>query len=137
MISGRCLCGAIAWRLDGVVDLINYCHCAMCRKIHGAPFGAFAQAHSRDFRWLSGESSISRYESSPGTFRCFCPICGSGVPVLEGDEAIIPAGGIDGDPGVRPSIHIFAGSKAPWYEISDALPRHEAFPPEWSAEGDA
>src|SRR6266704_3416989 len=31
----------------------------------------------------------------------------------------IPAGSIDGDPGARPSVHIFVGSKASWYEITD------------------
>lgn len=130
MIAGRCLCGAVAWRLDGAVDLINYCHCSMCRRVHGAPFGAFAHAHTRDFRWLKGEASIARYASSPGIFRCFCPTCGSPVPVVEDDEVTLPAGGIEGDPGVRPSLHIFTADKAAWYEIADALPQHRAFPPE-------
>jgi hypothetical protein len=38
-------------------------------------------------------------------------------------------GGVDGDPGGRPSGHIFVGSKAPWYEIADDLPQHEEYPP--------
>ncbi len=50
--------------------------------------------------------------------------------MIEGDEVSIPAGGIDGDPGVRPSVHIFTGSKAPWYSIADDLPQFERFPPE-------
>ena len=133
MITGSCLCGSVAWELDGTVDLINYCHCTMCRKIHGAPFGAFAHAHTRNFHWLRGDSAIARYESSSGIFRCFCSVCGSAIPVVEDDEVIIPAGGIEGDVGVRPSVHIFVASKAPWYEITDSLPQHDRFPPddEW------
>ena len=133
MITGNCLCGTVAWQLDGTIDLINYCHCTMCRKVHGAPFGAFAHAHANGFRWLRGESSVTRFESSPNVFRCFCPKCGSSVPVIEDDEVCIPAGSINGDPDVRPSIHIFVGSKAPWYEIADTLPQHDGFPPaeEW------
>lgn len=130
MIAGRCLCGAVAWRLDGAIDHINFCHCSMCRRVHGAPFGAFAHARSRDFRWLKGDASIARYESSPGIFRCFCPTCGSAVPVVEDDTVTLPAGGIEGDPGVRPSVHIFTGDKAAWYEIADALPQYRAFPPD-------
>jgi hypothetical protein len=129
MITGACLCGGVAWRLDGAIELINYCHCTMCRRIHGAAFGVFAHARARDFRWLCGATSIKHYESSPGVFRCFCPNCGSSVPVVEADEVCIPAGGIDGDPGVRPSVHIFVASKAPWHEITDTLPRHAGFPP--------
>jgi hypothetical protein len=38
-------------------------------------------------------------------------------------------GTVDGDPGVRPSEHIFVASKAPWHEITDALPQFEGWPP--------
>jgi hypothetical protein len=38
-------------------------------------------------------------------------------------------GGLDDEPPLRPSQHIFVASKAPWYEIADALPRHDEFPP--------
>jgi hypothetical protein len=130
MISGGCLCGEVAWEFRAAIELVNYCHCSMCRKVHGAPFGAFAHGKADAFRWMRGESSISRFESSPGIYRCFCSVCGSTVPVIEGDEVTIPAGGIDGDPGVRPSVHIFVGSKAPWYEITDELPQFDRFPPD-------
>jgi hypothetical protein len=41
----------------------------------------------------------------------------------------MPAGCLDDDPGARPRAHIFAASKAPWYEISGELPRFEEYPP--------
>jgi hypothetical protein len=28
------------------------------------------------------------------------------------------------DPGIRPSAHIFVGSKAPWFTITDDLPQY-------------
>jgi len=45
------------------------------------------------------------------------------------DFVVVPAGVLDGDPGIRPTYHIFVGSKAPWHEIADQLPRHEEYPP--------
>jgi hypothetical protein len=132
VITGSCLCNQVAWRLDAEIELINHCHCSMCRKAHGSAFGSFAHAQAAGFRWTRGEASISRYESSPEVFRCFCRVCGSSVPAIEGDEVTIAAGGIDGDPLVRPSVHIFVGSKAAWYDITDALPQYERFPPDWS-----
>jgi hypothetical protein len=36
---------------------------------------------------------------------------------------------VDGDPGVRPTEHIFTGSKAPWHDITDGLPQHREWPP--------
>jgi predicted amidohydrolase len=39
-------------------------------------------------------------------------------------------GTLDDDPGIRPSCHVFVGSKAPWVEIGDQLPQFDTFPPE-------
>ena len=41
----------------------------------------------------------------------------------------LPAGLLDGDPGVRISSHIFVGSKASWCEINDDIPKHEEWAP--------
>lgn len=104
----------------------------MCRKAHGAAFGSFLHAHGRGFRWLSGEARIQNYNSSPGNTRAFCKTCGSNVPVLEdeGSHVIIPAGSMDDDPHVRPIVHIHTASKAPWFQITDALPQFPDYPPE-------
>ena len=42
--------------------------------------------------------------------------------------AVIPLGSLDDDPGRGAQEHIYTGSKAPWYEITDGLPRFEAQP---------
>ena len=39
-----------------------------------------------------------------------------------------PAGSLDSDPGVRPQAHRFAGSRAPWLAITDALPQFPEYP---------
>ncbi|MEO1056718.1 MAG: GFA family protein [Actinomycetota bacterium] len=129
-LTGGCLCGAVRWQVDGDLGTMSHCHCSMCRKAHGAPFATYVSAASGDFRWLSGEESITTYESSPGFVRAFCGHCGSVVPDPpdEEDHVFIPAGCLDGDPGVRPASHIFAATKAPWHIIGDALPRHDAYP---------
>jgi hypothetical protein len=36
---------------------------------------------------------------------------------------------LDDDLGVRPGFHIFVGSKAPWFEITDGLPQYQDYPP--------
>lgn len=137
MLHGSCLCGSIHFQLDDHPQFINYCHCSMCRKVSGSAFGAFLHASGGSFHWLAGQSDIASYASSPGNFRAFCRICGSSVPVLEdnGAHVIIPAGCIDGDPLVRPVVHIHVASKAAWHEVSDSLPRFEGFPPQefWAA----
>ncbi len=41
----------------------------------------------------------------------------------------VSLGTIIGDPKLRPEAHIFVGSKAPWYEITDDLPQFDEWPP--------
>jgi hypothetical protein len=129
-MTGSCLCGQVAWEVDGGFELMSHCHCSMCRKKHGTAFATYVAAPEGAFRWLRGGDRITRYESSPGFIRPFCPRCGSTVPGDAHDGRVfMPAGCLDGDPGVRPLAHIFVASKAPWWEIQDDLPRFDAYPP--------
>jgi hypothetical protein len=45
------------------------------------------------------------------------------------NEFGIALGTLDDDPGVRPESHIFVGSKAPGFEITDELPQYPGYPP--------
>lgn len=136
MVRGSCLCGGVQFEADEI-PLMTNCHCSMCRKAGGGAFGSFAHARPEQFRYLNGRDLISCYESSPGNHRGFCRVCGSIVPVLREDRpsVVIPAGTLDDDPGVRPALHIFTGSKAPWWEIRDELPQFEEFTPGYDREG--
>lgn len=135
-MQGSCLCGTLRYEIEGPFTLMMNCHCSMCRKHHGAPFATFTAAALTGFRWVSGENAVAHYASSPNGKRSFCTMCGSVAPLLmsEAGLAVVPAGTLDEDPGIRPQAHMFVGSKAPWYTISDSLPQHEAYPPEF---GDA
>ena len=130
MVSGSCLCGGIQFEADSIPLMVN-CHCSMCRKFHGAAFGSFAFVPFDEFRLLKGQDLIQLYETSPGSYRGFCRVCGSTVPLLPShpEEVCIPAGLLDDDPGVRPALHLFVGSKAPWWEITDDLPQFEELAP--------
>jgi len=127
MLKGSCLCGAVVYSVDEPLEHFTHCHCSMCRKVHGAPFGSYVRAS--DVIFDSGEQNIARYESSPGFFRCFCNQCGSVLPESLEDEDynFVPAGGLDGDISLRPQAHIFVSSKAEWYIISDQLPQLDRY----------
>ena len=108
-----------------------HCHCSMCRKAHGAAFRSRAAVPAANFRWVQGEALLSGYRSSPGTTRTFCRVCGSNLISVFDDRPEVlglALGTLDDDPGIRPGLHIFVGSKAPWYEIADDLPQYEALP---------
>ena len=134
-LTGQCLCGAIAYEIDDGIGTVVNCHCSKCRRWHGAAFRTRAAVLSKKFKWTRGKEHLSFYESTAPTIKTFCSICGSSLISLIRDNPDyigVPIGGLDQDPGRRPEMHIFVGSKAPWYEITDDLPQYEEWPPEGS-----
>ena len=129
-IRGSCLCGAVRYEVTGSFQVMGHCHCSMCRKSNGAAFATWGIINPDQFRWTSGAELVRGYQSSPERQRCFCGECGSAlVSTHAGAVTEVVVGSVDGDPGARPVEHIFVGSKAPWYEITDALPQHQEWPP--------
>jgi hypothetical protein len=131
-LSGSCLCGGIRYEIDGELRNVLHCHCSMCRKAHGAAFRTRASVSRANFRWMAGEDLLSGYESSPGNRRIFCRVCGSPLASFFADrpESMgLALGTLDADPNARPKCHVFVGSKAPWYEITDDLPQYHALAP--------
>ena len=137
MAEGSCFCGTVRYAVDGPFDSMVSCHCSMCRKHHGSAFATYISAPIDRFRWISGADQLLAYKSSEGGTRNSCATCGSTVPmtVPAYSMAFVPAGPLEGDLGIKPKAHIFVGSKAPWYTITDDLPQHEEYPPEYGAKG--
>ena len=134
-MRGSCLCGAVAWRAEPPFERMSHCHCSRCRKVHGTAFGTYLEVGAERFAHESGRDALVAFQSSPGLTRPFCGHCGAVVPdgAVNDGRVTLPAGPLAGDPGVRPLAHIFVASKAPWYEITDALPRFDAYPPGFGA----
>ncbi len=128
MIRGGCLCGAVRFEIAGKISGIWFCHCSKCRKTTGAAFHPAALCRQANFEWQSGEEEISEYRMPSGYRTRFCRHCGSPVPSLleETESVVLSVGSLDDDPESRPLRHIFAASKAPWFEITDALPQFDA-----------
>jgi hypothetical protein len=133
MVTGACLCGALRFEVEGPFENLMHCHCSMCRKHHGAPFATFVSAPAAGFRWLQGEPI--EYRSSPSGVRHHCGTCGSKSPpkTLARDAVFLPAGNLVGEIGDAGGMHMYVGSKAPWFVIADDLPKHETLPPGWPA----
>ena len=129
---GSCLCGGVAYELEGEHDEILNCHCQRCRKAHGTPYGSILLVDRSRFRWLRGEELLESYRvpDSEHFTHCFCRVCGSSLPVAPWtpEQVMVSAGTLDDDPGARARCHIFVAFKAPWYEIEDDLPQFEEYP---------
>ena len=137
LVTGGCLCRDISFECetDNETDMLH-CHCSMCRKHHGSAFVTLMSVRESQFRWVSGEERLARYQASEASVfqRTFCPRCGSSGPLFTQGWVSMPAGWLDADPGVRPTGHIFTGPqhKASWFEITDRLEQHDNHSGDWS-----
>ena len=137
MNIGSCLCGDVTWEIDGEILMMTNCHCSMCRKSHGGAYGSYISVASADFKWLSGEQNIRNYKSSPQGLRPFCPRCGSLVAAAmpDGESAFMPIGNMEGDIDATLGSHVFAASKAPWFEITDTANQFDEYPDDYNTPG--
>jgi hypothetical protein len=132
VLRGGCLCGAVAYEVPAPLPggAIIRCHCRRCRKARAAAHHANFFVSLEEFRWLRGEDRIQAYKlpDAERFAQAFCGECGSPQPRVV-NRAVVPAATLDDDPGEVGHLHIFVGSKAPWFEIRDALPRYVEYPP--------
>lgn len=126
--TGRCSCGSIEFTLTERPTSACHCHCVSCRRASGAPFMTWVTFPRTSFDITRGR--IAERESSPGVRRGHCADCGMSITYLHADrldEIDISAVSLDAPELVEPAAHIWVEDKAPWYEISDDLPRY----PQW------
>lgn len=127
MHKGSCLCGAVRYEIDAEIKRITHCHCSMCRKAHGAAFGSYGTVPRSGFRFIQGEDAVATYHSSSPVTRTFCRHCGSTLQwysdAAHPEWMSIALGTLDTSLEQPKQKHIFAGSKASWYQINDGLPQ--------------
>jgi hypothetical protein len=126
MLRGSCLCGAVSYEVTGAPVVMYYCHCGTCRKATGTAFATNMIVLTDDFRIVSGQKTLSSFESSPQKRRYFCSRCAS--PIYSQAEQTksmvsVRCGTLDDAPGVEPSVHTWVADRAPWFEIRDELPQ--------------
>ena len=129
MLAGGCLCGAVRYSVeDDFVYALN-CHCSNCRRATGSAFKPFAGIERGKLRVTQGEDSMLIVGDVDASHDVRCKLCGSLLfsVVRDGHYVHVTLGTLADVPAIRPSAHIFVGSKALWYSITDDLPQHDEF----------
>lgn len=128
MLEGRCECGAVRYRVEDEFRYAANCHCSQCRAATGSAFKPFAGIERDKLELTEGGDGLLVFgEDDLNNTRC--ATCGSLLfsVVREGTYVHVALGSLVDPPGIRPTEHIFVGSKAPWFEITDDLPQHEEY----------
>ena len=127
-LTGQCLCGAVQYTVEDEFEYALNCHCSQCRRATGAAFKSFGGIKREALAVTKGGKLLMIF-GDEGAHDVRCGICGSFLYSVCRDAAYVHVtlGSLVDTPSMRPTAHIFVGSKAPWYTITDDLPQHQEF----------
>lgn len=128
MLNGKCECGAVRYRVEDAFRYAMNCHCSRCRAATGSAFKAFAGIEREKLELTNGADGLLVHgDDDLNDTRCAA--CGSLLysVVRDGAYVHVALGSLLDDPSIRPTKHIFVGSKAPWFEIADDLPQFDEY----------
>lgn len=129
-LAGKCFCGAVHYAVADEFAYAMNCHCSQCRRTTGSAFKPMAGIERDKLAVTAGQDKLLIH----GLERCnntHCRLCGSLLysVVRDGAWVHVAMGTLVDTPAIRPTHHIFVGSKAPWFTITDDLPQYEEFAP--------
>lgn len=125
-LAGKCECGAVRYSVADEFLYGSICHCSRCRAATGSAFKPFLGVEREKLELIDGVDRLLIYgEDDLNDTRC--ATCGSLLysVVRDGEYVHVALGSLVDAPSMQPTKHIFVGSKAPWFEITDDLPQFE------------
>ena len=125
ILGGECFCRAVRYEVEDAFGYALNCHCSNCRRTTGSAFKPFAGIAREKFSVSKGGDDLMIY-GDEACHDAHCGKCGSLLYSVVRDGAFVHVamGTLVDDPSIRPTAHIFVGSKAPWLAITDDLPQY-------------
>ncbi|SDT33291.1 GFA family protein [Bradyrhizobium canariense] len=126
ILAGKCLCGAVHYAVADQFAYALNCHCSNCRRATGSAFKPFAGIQREKLVVTKGEGDLMVFGDRYG-HDAHCRTCGSLLysVVRDGAWVHVTMGTLVDDPSIRPKAHIFVGSKARWFAITDDLRQYQ------------
>lgn len=126
ILAGKCFCGAVEYTVSDEFLYAAYCHCSNCRRTTGSAFKPFAGIECEKLVLTEGPRDLMIFGGDRGN-DTHCKLCGSLLysVVRDGGNVHVALGTLVDVPTIRPNKHIFVGSKAPWFVITDGLPQFD------------
>jgi hypothetical protein len=118
----------VRYRVADEFRYASICHCSRCRAATGSAFKAFAGIERDKLKIVAGHDALLIVgEDDLNDTRCSS--CGSLLfsVVRDGAYVHVALGSLTDAPSIRPTEHIFVGSKAPWFDITDDLPQFDEY----------
>jgi hypothetical protein len=130
--EGGCSCGAIRYRLTSEPLFVHCCHCLNCQRQTGSAFVVNLLIEADRVELLAGQPhaiDVPRDEGLGMQRIHRCPACEIAVysQYTYPDALFVRAGTLDDPSWVRPDVHIFTRSKAPWVILPEDVPAFDVF----------
>jgi hypothetical protein len=124
-LHGKCFCGTVQYAVPDEFLYAANCHCSNCRRTTGSAFKPFAGIEREKLTLTQGHADLLIFGDEQGN-DTHCKLCGSLLYsiVRAGAYVHVAMGTLVDAPTIRPTKHIFVGSKAPWFTITDDLPQY-------------
>jgi hypothetical protein len=128
MLAGKCECGAVRYTVADEFLYAANCHCSNCRAATGSAFKPFAGIEREKLEVVDGADELLIVGEADAN-HTRCRACGSLLysVVRDGKYVHVAMGSLVDAPSITPTEHIFVGSKAAWFEITDELPQHDTY----------
>jgi hypothetical protein len=129
-LEGSCLCGSIAFEVEGPIRGVGSCHCSKCRKVSGTAGNAQFIVRASRFTWTRGQDQGAIFKLPSGWGPTRCKVCGSPLPeTYDGGQRVwVPAGLMDSPLDTEIIQHIFCGSRADWDREAPDAKSYEQYP---------
>jgi hypothetical protein len=130
MLTGRCLCGACSYEIEGDPVVVAHCHCLDCQRLSGAGHSTGAMFPEGAIT-LTGTPAAFSLSSAAGNSvtRLFCGTCGSplfgknsGMPGF----ATVTLGTLDAPNMLTPQVAIFVRTRRQWDVMDPAIATFDA-----------
>ena len=119
--TGGCQCGAVRFAVEGELGRASICHCRMCQKAFGAPYGALVSIEVAHLTWTRGEPA--RFASSNKVLRGFCSACGTPLTFEWSAKTIdLAICAFDEPDDLAPTIQLAIPSAVAWVNETAGLP---------------
>jgi hypothetical protein len=128
VLTGGCWCGAVRYEVADEFRYAFNCHCSRCRATTGSAYKSIAGIEREKLEVVQGDDRLL-VVGDDVLNDTRCASCGSFLfsVVRDGAYVHLGMGSLIDTPGIRPNHHIFVGSKAPWFEITDDLPQFDEY----------
>jgi hypothetical protein len=129
--TGRCLCGAVSFKLSAEPLMTRICWCRDCQHLAAnGTVNLLVPTESLQFEGQTTEFTKAA-DSGNQVTRAFCPNCGTQLYARSNARPqlrVLRAGNLDDPSSVRPTANIWAASAPAWACLDASLERIEGQP---------